>query len=151
MGERAKPLTDRVGAARDTVALKVNEGTEYATMMVNGMLVRFKLVEAKDWTVDKFGRARAGTVAVVVKGVQLACNTTGFVIGKTRATYVFKSLSLPVEDAPAEEAPPAPKPVVKAATEGAAAKPGAAKLTAPKVAEVKVGGKAPAVANGAIA
>ena len=40
--ERAKPLTDRVGAAHDIVALKVNEGTECVTAMVNGMLVRFK-------------------------------------------------------------------------------------------------------------
>lgn len=170
--ERAKPLTDRVGAmseatlsraraGRDAVALRVNTGTEYVTVMVNGMLVRFKLVEAKDWTVDKLGRLRAGTVAVAVAGVQLACNTTGFVIGKSRATYVFKSLALPVEDVPenqvsdvSDTAPGAPpKPVVKANTEPPKA---GAKLTAPKVAEVKVGGKiteakAPAVANGAIA
>merc|ERR1719261_1440890 len=81
--QRAKPLTDRVGAlsdttlararqGRDTAALKLNDGREYVTVMVNGMVVRLKLVEAKDWTTDKVGRAQAGTVAVVLKTVQVA-------------------------------------------------------------------------------
>merc|ERR1712203_1055294 len=102
------------------------------------MLVRFKLVETKDWAADKLGQARAGTVAVVVKGVQLAHNTAGRVIGQDRATYLFTSLYLPIEQSPAT------KPVVQASTAGAKPAPkaaAAAKLTAPKVSELKVGGK----------
>merc|ERR1711862_1079623 len=98
---------------------------------------------AKDWTSDKVGRARAGTVAVVVKGVQIAHSTTGRIIGTDRATYLFTSLYLPVQQAQGA------KPTVQ----GAAPKPtvGAGKLT-----ELKVGGKitevkSPAVVNGAIA
>merc|ERR1712070_1211247 len=98
--QRAKPLTDRVGAmsdttlararrGRDTAALKLNDGREYVTVMVNGMVVRLKLVEAKDWTSDKVGQARAGTVAVVLKTVQVAHDTTGRIIGKDRATFLF--------------------------------------------------------------
>merc|ERR1712146_263604 len=122
-------------------------GQEYVTVMLNGMVVRLKLAEAKNWTSDKVDRARAGTVAVVLKGVQIAHSTTGRVIGKDRATYLFTSLYLPVQ-----QQSPATKPVV-ASTMGATPKPtiGAGKLT-----ELKVGGKitevkAPAVVNGAIA
>merc|ERR1712196_116145 len=101
---------------------------------------------AKNWTTDKMDRARAGTVAVVVKGVQIAHSSTGRVIGKDRATYLFTSLYLPVE----QQQAPATKPIVHASTMGATPKPtvGAGKLT-----ELKVGGKitevkAPAVVNG---
>lgn len=154
--QRAKPLTDRVGSmsestlararrGRDAASLKLHDGKEYVTVMVNGMVVRLRLAEAKDWTSDKVGRARAGTVAVVVKGVQIAHSTTGRIIGKDRATYLFTSLYLPVE-----QKAPATKPIAHAATMGAAPKSSA------KVTELKVGGKitevkAPAVVNGAIA
>merc|ERR550514_2220469 len=73
--QRAKPLTDRVGSmsestlararkGRDAASLKLHDGKEYVTVMVNGMIVRLKLAEAKTWTSDKVDRARAGTVAV---------------------------------------------------------------------------------------
>jgi len=163
--QRAKPLTDRVGAmsettlarvrkGRDAASLKLHDGKEYVTVMVNGVVVRLKLAEAKDWTTDKVDRARAGTVAVVVKGVQIAHDTTGRIIGKDRATYLFTSLYLPVQ----QQQSPTPKPAVAVAHAnthhlGTAQKPttGAGKLT-----ELKVGGKitevkAPAVVNGAIA
>merc|ERR1711976_920836 len=115
------------------------------TVMVNGMVVRLKLVEAKNWTSDKVGRARAGTVAVVVKGVQIAHQTTGRVIGKDRATYLFSSLYLPIQ----VQQPAAVKPVVHASTAG-----DLPKTTAAKVAEIKSANsevKAPVVVNGAIA
>merc|ERR1712014_193228 len=123
--QRAKPPTDKVGAmsettlararkGRDVAALKLNDGREYVTVMVNGMIVRLKLVEAKSWTTEKVDRARAGTVAVVVKGVQLAHETTGRVIGKDRATYLFSSLYLPIQ----VQQPAAVKPVVHASTGG---------------------------------
>lgn len=116
--------------------------------MVNGMVVRLKLAEAKNWTSDKVDRARAGTVAVVVKGVQIAHSTTGRIIGKDRATYLFTSLYLPVQQ---QQQAPAVKPIVHASTMGATPKTTAGKLT-----ELEVGGKitevkAPAVVNGAIA
>merc|ERR1712232_286750 len=153
--QRAKPLTDKVGAmsettlararkSRDSAALKLNDGREYVTVMVNGMVVRLKLVEAKNWTSDKVGRARAGTVAVVVKGVQIAHQTTGRVIGKDRATYLFTSLYLPIQVQQAG----AVKPVVHAATTGDLPKTTAAKVAeikSAKIAEVK----APVVVNGA--
>jgi len=155
--QRAKPLTDKVGAmsettlararkSRDSAALKLNDGREYVTVMVNGMVVRLKLVEAKNWTSDKVGRARAGTVAVVVKGVQIAHQTTGRVIGKDRATYLFSSLYLPIQ----VQQPAAVKPVVHASTTGDLPKTTAAKVAeikSAKIAEVK----APVVVNGAIA
>merc|ERR1712139_387168 len=99
---------------------------------------------AKNWTSDKVDRARVGTVAVVVKGVQIAHDTAGRIIGQDRATYLFTSFYLPVQQAPA---------IVPASTMGTTPKPtaGAGKLT-----ESKVGGKitevkAPTVVNGAIA
>merc|ERR1711862_965446 len=87
----------RARKGRDTAALKLNDGREYVTVMVNGMVVRLKLVEAKNWTTEKADRARTGTVSVVVKVVQLAHQTTGRVIGKDRATYLFTSLYLPIQ------------------------------------------------------
>lgn len=155
--QRAKPLTDKVGAmseaslararrGRDAASLKVNDGCDYVTVMVNGMVVRFKLVEAKNWTSDKVGRARTGTVAVVVKGVQIAHQTTGRVIGKDRATFLFTSLYLPVQ----VQQTGAVKPVVHASTAGELPKTTAAKVAeikSAKIAEVK----APVVVNGAIA
>jgi len=150
--ERAKPLTDRVGAMAEGPLAKAREGQEYVTVMVNGMIVRLKLVEARDWTSDKVSRARAGTVAVVVAGVQLACNTTGRVIGRSRAYYLFSSLYLPVEDTPDTPAP-ATKPVVHASTEGAAPKAAAKAAAGGKLTEAKAGKitEAKAPANGAIA
>jgi len=153
--QRAKPLTDKVGSmsestlararkGRDTVSLKVNDGREYVTVMVNGMIVRLKLVEAKTWTSSKVGSVRAGTVAVVVKGVQIAHKTTGRVIGNDRATYLFTSLYLPVQQ-------PVTKPIVHATTEGAAPKSTAGKFTETKVAGKITEVKAPVVVNGAIA
>merc|ERR1712070_367913 len=134
--QRAKPLTDRVGSmsettlararrGRDVAALKLNDSRKYVTVMVNGMVVRLKLVEAKNWTSDKADRARAGTVAVVVKGVQLAHQTTGRIIGKDRATYLFTSLYLPIQIQQ--------KPVVHAS----AAPAEAPRTTSAKAAEIK--------------
>merc|ERR1712232_391640 len=156
--QRAKPLTDRVGSmsattlararkGRDVAALKLNDSREYVTVMVNGMVVRLKLVEAKNWTTEKADRARAGTVAVVVKGVQLAHQTTGRVIGKDRATFLFTSLYLPIQQQPAG----AVKPVVHAS----AAPAEAPRMTSAKAAEIKSAKitevKEPVVVNGAIA
>jgi len=155
--QRAKPLTDKVGSmsettlararkGRDAVALKVTDGCDYVTVMVNGMVVRLKLVEAKNWTSDKVDRARAGTVAVVVKGVEIAHQTTGRVIGRERATYLFTSLYLPVE----VKKHGAVTPIVHASTTGDVPKSTAAKVAeikSAKVAEVT----APVVGNGAIA
>jgi len=140
-------LTDRVGAlsdttlararqGRDTAALKLNDGREYVTVMVNGMVVRLKLVEAKDWTTDKVGRVQAGTVAVVVKGVQIAHSTTGRIIGQDRATYLFTSLYLPVAQPVAQPAVAAAKPITNASIVGDVSKANAGKLT-----ELKIGGK----------
>jgi hypothetical protein len=156
--QRAKPLTDRVGSmsettlararkGRDVAALKLNDGREYVTVMVNGMIVRLKLVEAKNWTTEKADSARAGTVAVVVKGVQLAHQTTGHVIGKDRATFLFTSLYLPIQ----VQQPAAVKPIVHVSTAVAEAP----RTTATKVAEIKSAKitevKEPVVVNGAIA
>merc|ERR1712150_285709 len=155
--QRAKPLTDKVGSmsettlararkGRDAVALKVTDGCDYVTVLVNGMVVRLKLVEAKNWTSDKVDRARAGTVAVVVKGVEIAHQTTGRVIGRERATYLFTSLYLPVE----VKKHGAVTPIVHASTTGDVPKSTAAKVAeikSAKVAEVT----APVVGNGAIA
>merc|ERR1712146_34431 len=95
-------------------------------------VVRLKLVEAKDWTTDKLGRAQAGTVAVVLKGVQIAHSTTGRIIGQDRATYLFTSLYLPV----AQPAVAAAKPITNASIVGDVPKANAGKLT-----ELKIGGK----------
>merc|ERR1712187_212218 len=119
-------------------------------MGVNGIVVRLKLAEAKNWTSDKVHRARVGTVAVVVKGVHIAHNTTGRVIGQDRATYLFSTLHLPIEQ-------PVKKTVPHASTHNMGDKtPKNTTVGVGKLTELKVGGKitevkAPAVVNGAIA
>merc|ERR1712007_85383 len=141
--QRAKPVTDKVGSMSAGTLARARKGGEYVTVMVNGMIVRLKLVEAKNWTSGKLGSVRAGTVAVVVKGVQFAHKTTGRVIGNDRATYLFTSLYLPVQQ-------PVLKPIVHASTEGAKPK-SVAKFTENKVAGKITEVKAPVVVSGAIA
>lgn len=95
---RTKPLTDRVHARRASAAETLYSGRQMVTVRVNNVVVKLRLVEAKDWSAEKASSLKSGTKNVVMAIARGAHGTTTRVVGPERATYLFEKLRLPVED-----------------------------------------------------
>jgi len=118
MMARAKPLTDRAQSVADAGAARVHarrasaakameDSREFIYIQVNNVLVRLRVVEAKDWTLSQGERGRSNIVAFILAAVQMG-HSMGFrVIGQERTSFVFTKLRLPqqLEDKPATRAP----------------------------------------------
>lgn len=94
--QRTKPLTDKVQSGYHSTALRLQAGKDSArnviSVNVNGVIVRLRLVEAKDWSVNKTDSLKKGTVSVVATIMQGAHVTSARVIGEHRATFIFTKL-----------------------------------------------------------
>lgn len=128
MMARAKPLTDRVQtiaegtrARRASTAKAIEQSRDYIYIRVNNVLVRLRLVEAKDWTLAQSERVRSNFVALLLAAVQMGHGVGSRVIGQERTTFVFSKLHLPLQlkDTPAPPAAPA-APAVQATKKSAA-------------------------------
>jgi hypothetical protein len=117
MMARAKPLTDRVQsiaeagatrarARRASAAKAITDSREFIYVRVNNVLVRLRVVEAKDWTVSQGERARESIVALILAAVQMGHSMGSRVIGQERTSFVFSKLHLPLQldDKPAARA-----------------------------------------------
>jgi hypothetical protein len=108
MMARAKPLTDRVQviaeagathmrARRASTAKAIEDSREYTYIRVNNVLVRLRVVEAKDWTLAQSERVRSNFVALLLTAVQMGHGIGSRVIGQERTTFVFSKLHLPLQ------------------------------------------------------
>jgi hypothetical protein len=126
MMARAKPLTDRVQsiaeagatrarARRASAAKAITDSREFIYVRVNNVLVRLRVVEAKDWTVSQGERARESIVALILAAVQMGHSMGSRVIGQERTSFVFSKLHLPLqlEDKPAARAVAVSEPEMK--------------------------------------
>merc|ERR1711998_202246 len=118
MMARAKPLTDRVQSVADAGAARVRarrasasnvieDSREFIYIRVNNVLVRLRVVEAKDWTLSQGERARSNIVAMILAALQMGHSMGSRVIGQERTSFVFSKLHLPkqLEDKPTACAP----------------------------------------------
>jgi hypothetical protein len=118
MMARAKPLTDRVQSVADAGAARVRarrasagevieDSREFMYIRVNNVLVRLRVVEAKDWTLSQGERARSNIVAMILAALQMGHSMGSRVIGQERTSFVFSKLRLPqqLKDKPAAGAP----------------------------------------------
>jgi len=123
--ERAKPLTDKVTAVtapaldrarsgKDAVLSRIhdghevalskfNDGHEFVTVRVNNLVIRLHLVEARDWSADRYGQIKSGTVSVFMLAVQGVHKTTSLVVGAQRSAYLLSTLRLPIDADQSEE------------------------------------------------
>jgi len=126
MMARAKPLTDgvqsladagaaRVRARRTSAAKGIEDSREFIYIRVNNLLVRLRVVEAKDWTLSQGERARSNIVALILAAVQIGHSIGSRVIGQERTSFVFSKLHMPLqlEDKPAARAPQLLEPAMK--------------------------------------
>jgi hypothetical protein len=126
MMARAKPLTDRVQsiaeagatrarARRASAAKAITDSREFIYVRVNNVLVRLRVVEAKDWTTSQGERARESIVALILAAVQMGHSMGSRVIGQERTSFVFSKLHLPLqlEDKPAARAVAVSEPEMK--------------------------------------
>merc|ERR1711865_1308753 len=119
MGQRVKPLTDkvllrvkpvtdkvssittpatrRVRAGKDSAVQTLSDGRQMVTVRVNDVVVRLHLIEVKDWSLERATNFKDSTCSVVTAVVQTAHGTTTRMIGHQRATTLFSKLHLPVE------------------------------------------------------
>jgi hypothetical protein len=118
MMARAKPLTDRAQSVADAGAARVcarrasaakamGDSREFIYFRVNNVLVRLRVVEAKDWTLSQGERARSNIVALILAATQVGHSMGSRVIGQERTSFVFSKLNLPLqlEDKPTEMKP----------------------------------------------
>merc|ERR1712232_526804 len=118
MMARAKPLTDRVQsvaeagasrirARRASATKTIEDSREFIYIRVNNVLVRLRVVEAKDWTLSQGERARSNIVALILAAVQMGHSMGSRVIGQERTSFVFSKLRLPqqLDNKPAVVAP----------------------------------------------
>jgi hypothetical protein len=126
MMARAKPLTDRVQsiaeagatrarARRASAAKAITDSQEFIYVRVTNVLVRLRVVEAKDWTMSQGERARESIVALILAAVQMGHSMGSRVIGQERTSFVFSKLHLPLqlEDKPAARAVAVSEPEMK--------------------------------------
>merc|ERR1711998_821615 len=126
MMARAKPLTDRVqsvaeaGAARirarrASAGKVIEDSREFIYIRVNNVMVRLRVVEAKDWTLSQGDRARSNIVAMILAALQMGHSMGARVIGQERTSFVFSKLRLPqqLEDKSAARVPQLVEPELK--------------------------------------
>jgi hypothetical protein len=108
MMARAKPLTDRLQtiaeagatrmrARRASTAKAISDSREYTYIHVNNVLVRLRVVEAKDWTLSQSERVRSNLAALLLAAVQMGHGVGSRVMGQERTTFVFSKLHLPLQ------------------------------------------------------
>jgi len=94
--QRTKPITDQLQSRCQSTSLRLrghrDSARKIVSVNVEGVIVRLRLVEAKDWSIDKAASLRTGTVAVVASIVQGAHETSARIIGQHRATFIFTKL-----------------------------------------------------------
>lgn len=118
--ERAKPLTDKVNAVtspafdrarsgkdvvlsrihdgREVAVTKFNDGREFVMFRVNNLVIRLHLVEVRDWSANRYGQLKSGTLSVFMQAVQGVHKTTSLVVGSQRSAYLLSTLRLPIVD-----------------------------------------------------
>lgn len=91
--QRTKPLTDKVQSGYQSTALRLRAGKDSArnviSVNVGGVIVRLRLVEAKDWSVNKADSLKKATVSIATTIMHGAHVTSSCVIGEHRATFIF--------------------------------------------------------------
>lgn len=94
--QRTKPFTDKVQSGYHSTALRLQAGKDSArnviSVNVGGVIVRLRLIEAKDWSVNKADSFKKGTVSMVATVMHGAHVTSARVIGEHRATFIFTKL-----------------------------------------------------------
>lgn len=125
---RAKPLTDRVQtivetsasrvrARRASTANAIDNSRECIYVRVNDVLVRLRVVDAKDWTLAQSEHVRTNFVALLLAAVKMGHAVGSRVIGQERTSFVFSKLHLPLQlkDTPAPPAAPPAAPLAQVA------------------------------------
>jgi len=94
--QRARPLTDKVQSGCESASSRILAGKDSASkvisVQINGVIVRLRLVEVKDWSAVKADALKKNTVSLVTAVMQGAHGTSARVIGQNRATFIFTKL-----------------------------------------------------------
>lgn len=94
--QRTKPITDRVQSRYQSTTLSLqghrDSARKIVAVNVEGVIVRLRLVEAKDWSLNKADSLRTGTVSMASTIMQGAHETSARIIGQHRATFIFSKL-----------------------------------------------------------
>merc|ERR1711939_1240066 len=115
MGSVADAGATRVRARRASTAKAIEDSREFVYIRLNDVLVRLRVVEAKDWTLSQGERARSNIVELILAAVQMGHSMGSRVIGQERTSFVFSKLRLPqqLEERPVARAPQLLEPEMK--------------------------------------